>query len=352
MMKSSKTFTQSVDNVLPSQSFGWSGLQIHTTISYVKITLVAVFILQILRLVIFFLLTEPLLDLFPLLIVDINVLILGPCIGGFFGFVSTRDLVKRIQCLGLATRHFANGHYAYRVQVIRRDEIGELELYFNKMAEQLADSINQRQILAEEHARLAERTRISRDLHDSVKQQLFAIGMQIGTARSLIEHNSEVAAKHLVEADTLVYQAQQELTTLVQSLRPSVLQEQDFNIVLQDYGTAWGRQNDIAVDISVDGNGVLPLAVKEAFWRISQEALSNVARHSRATVVQVHLVYSLQQVILTIVDNGQGFNTPNGTQSGVGLQSMRERVEVVHGTVSIQGRPGQGTCIEVACPLP
>lgn len=351
-MKSSEPSMQSVNTASPRRFFRQSGLQAQVTISYVKITFVGVLILQSVRLAIFFLLHEPQLDLFPLLIVDLNVLILGPCIGGFFGFVSTRHLVQRIHCLGLATMHVASGHYTHRIQVVRKDEIGQLELHFNTMAEQLSESISQREILTEQHARLAERTRISRDLHDSVKQQLFAIGMQISAARSLIEHNRAAASEHLVEADTLVYQAQQELTMLVRSLRPAMLQEQDFGAALQTYGATWGKQNDIAIDIAVDGQGVLPAEIEETLWRLSQEALSNIARHSRASMVQIHLTYSRQQVSLSITDNGRGFTTENETPRGVGLQSMRERLEMVHGTILIQSTMGQGTRIEATCPLP
>jgi NarL family two-component system sensor histidine kinase LiaS len=272
--------------------------------------------------------------------VDIFLLLVVPLIGGLFGIISTRRLIQRIHSLATATTLFAEGHYEQPLPVLKKDEVGQLEQHFNQMAEQLVESIAQRQKLAEQGARQRERNRIARDLHDSVKQQTFALSIQISTARALLDQHKDAARKHLLEAETLAYQVQQELTTLIHELRSSAL---------QDYVLSWSRQYSITADINVPETCILPATVEEALLRVTREALSNIARHSHATRVQVSLECSPEQTMLSIADNGQGFNPDSLNSSGVGLHSMRERLEALGGTVSIESTTGQGTRLVAYC---
>ena len=276
----------------------------------------------------------------------VTLLITAPT-GALFGLISTRGLVRRVQRLVDATTQFANGHYEQRVQVMSEDEAGQLERQFNQMAEQLVESIEQQQTLTEQNTRFAERARISRDLHDSVKQQMFALTMQVSTALTLLDTQPEVVRSHLTEAETLAHQVQQELTTLIQSLRPSALIEKGLAIVLRDYVTTWSRQQQISVQQHIDVCTLPPL-LEEALLRIAQEALSNIARHSHASSVILHLSYEQEQVELSIEDNGCGFDVASNKQltgNGIGLQSMNERVEALQGAFCIESQPGQGTKI-------
>lgn len=206
-----------------------------------------------------------------------------------------------------------------------------------------------------EIARLAiseERLRFARDLHDSVKQHLFAVAMQVGAALAQVEHNSAATRAHLLEADALVSQAQQDLTTLIHELRPSVLQQKGLPAALKEQTANWSRQHAIAVELTLSEQRTVPLAVEEAFWRIAQEALSNVARHSQATSVQIQLNYAPEQVTLSISDNCRGFDPASSQHVGIGLHSIRERMESLGGTVTIQSSPGAGTRVLAHCPLP
>lgn len=196
----------------------------------------------------------------------------------------------------------------------------------------------------------AERLRLSRDLHDSVKQQLFALSMQLGVALAQLEHDREAARKPLLEAEALVHQAQQDLTTLIQDLRPSVLQEKGLVAALRDLVTTWSRQNSIPVDLHLPERCHLLPAVEEALWRVGQEALSNIARHSQASKVYLRLELTPEQVRLSIRDNGRGFEQHDGQSSGVGLLSIQERMAVIGGSVLLQSRPGEGTSLVVRCP--
>ncbi len=330
----------------------WSGLRVHMTITFIWVTLAFLAFILTVRLTIFLLLREPRGDLFPSMIIVLTVPGLASLDALMAGFVATRGPVRRLKHLVQATKRFADGNYDQRVEVSRHDEIGQLEEHFNQMAQQLAESMAQRQALAEQNARLAERARLSRDLHDSVKQHLFAVSMQVGAALAQVERGGEAPRSHLLEADTLISQAQQDLTALIHELRPSVLQQKGLPTALREQALNWSRQHTIAVTLDLSEERTAPLAVEEAFWRIAQEALANVARHSQASQVQVRLSYSPEQVTLSIADNGRGFDPERAEQSGIGLHSMRERMAGVGGTVSIQSRPGEGVCVLACCPLP
>jgi NarL family two-component system sensor histidine kinase LiaS len=174
--------------------------------------------------------------------------------------------------------------------------------------------------------------------------------MQLGAGLALLEQKPEVARWHLVEAENLAYHVQQELALLIQELRPLALQDKELAVALQEYTATWSRQSGIAADLRVADVGVLPLPVEESLWRVVQEALSNVARHSHATSVRVSLARKQGKVTLAIVDNGQGFDMSTGHHSGVGLHSMQERMELLGGTVTVQSKPEEGTYILVECP--
>jgi NarL family two-component system sensor histidine kinase LiaS len=285
-----------------------------------------------------------------LLVSGVFWLLISLIVGGLFGVFTTRGLVHRLQRLVAATSRFAGGDYTQRVHVSQRDEVGQLEEHFNLMAEQLVQSINQRQTLAEQNARLAERSRLARDLHDSVKQQSFAVSMQLGTALALFDVKPEAARPHLEEAESLAYHVQQELTTLIKELRPVALQDRGLPVALQEYVTTWSRQQGIEAEMQITESWTAPLETEEALWRVAQEALSNIARHSRASSVQVALSCDKGMAILAIKDNGQGFDMEKLNCAGVGLHSMEERMQALGGTVKVQSKQGEGTRVMAQCP--
>lgn len=278
-------------------------------------------------------------------------ILLAP-LGAVFGIITTRKLVRRIHRLVAATASMAEGDYSQRIPVSRRDEVGQLEQQFNTMAQRLDASIAAQKALTEQNTRLEERARLARDLHDSVKQQIFAISMQLGAARSLFEHKPAAARQHLLEADNLAYEARQELTSLIQEFRPLAFNDKDFMPALREYVTTWSRQNTIAVDLDIAENCAhLPLQLANALARVVQEALSNVARHSQASHVALSLIAEQGQLTLVLEDNGRGFDPAQARGAGVGLQSMQERLAELGGTMQIQSAAGDGTQIVAHCPI-
>jgi len=119
--------------------------------------------------------------------------------------------------------------------------------------------------------------------------------------------------------------------------------------VLQDYARDWSQRVGIAVDVRVQGERTTPLQIEEALYRVAQEALANVARHSNASEVKIQLTWE-EEVGLSIRDNGQGFDTVRTVGKGLGLSSMRERVASLHGWLSIASSQ-EGTTVEAHVPL-
>ena len=141
---------------------------------------------------------------------------------------------------------------------------------------------------------------------------------------SCFPRDPEVAQQHLIQAEELAEQVQQELSAAIRALRPAALEDLGLAMVLQDYARDWSRRVGIAVDVRIQAEHTTPLQIEEALFRVSQEALANVARHSRASEVKIQLTWNEEQVSLNICDNGQGFDTAQPTETGLGLVSMRD----------------------------
>ena len=183
-------------------------------------------------------------------------------------------------------------------------------------------------------------------LHDSAKQQAFAASAQLGAARALLEQDPKAANDRLMEAERLMDEVRRELTGLIGELRPLTMDGQDLAPMLRGYASDWASQCNIDLDLRVQDILPLPPEAEQALFRIAQEALANVSRHSQAQKATVSLVKDDATVTLTISDDGQGFDT-GSSHTGIGLHSMRERAKVLGGTCTIDSSPGEGTCVTV-----
>ena len=196
---------------------------------------------------------------------------------------------------------------------------------------------------------MEERNRLARDLHDSAKQKAFAALAQLGTARGILNGHGNGVTMHLNEAENLVTDVIQELTFLVQEIYPIALQEKGLVPTLREHIFEWENRNDMMVQLITRNERRLPLEVEQALYRITQEALANVARHSQARRVDMSLVYNGDSVQLSVSDDGCGFDV--NRKHGMGLRSIRERVSSIRGTVQIQSAPGHGTRLLVQVPV-
>jgi two-component system, NarL family, sensor histidine kinase LiaS len=263
-------------------------------------------------------------------------------VGAIFGAVTANGMVKRLKRVSNASEAWSRGDFSEFIDDLTGDEISHLAQRLNSMAEQLQNLLKRRQAMAISE----ERNRLARDLHDSAKQQALAASFQLGTAITLFERDPEAARKHLIEADTLIDSVRKELTDLILELRPPAMNGQNFAETLNEYAIEWAHQNGIDIDVNVQGKHELPLETTQTLYRIVQEALANVARHSSASHAEVNLSCGTDGVTLTIADDGCGFSI--GEQhDGMGLHSMRERAESLGGDFIIESEPGQGTRISV-----
>ena len=273
-------------------------------------------------------------------------LLLAMLLGTVTGVLISRNLVRRLNRITRAASAWSRGEFQVVVGDRSRDELGQLVSDLNSMAEQLKSLLSARQALAV----VEERNRLARELHDSVKQHMFTCSLLVRAARKLFPRDPEGAQQHLVQAEELAEQVQQELSAAIQALRPAVLEDLGLAMVLQDYARDWSRRVGIAVDVRVQGERTTPLQIEEALFRVSQEALANVARHSRASEVKIQLTWNEEEVSLGICDNGRGFDIARTTGKGLGLTSMHERVEALHGRLSIASSV-EGTTVEARVPL-
>ncbi len=190
---------------------------------------------------------------------------------------------------------------------------------------------------------LEERQRLARNLHDAINQSLFSAGLIAEVMPRLWEQDQDLARQSLEDLRKLTRSAQAEMRALLAELRPSTLTDSDLGDLLRLLGNALSGRIDIPVTVTVKGEIILPAEVQVAFYRVSQEALNNVAKHAKASQVEINLKQEGAMIELRIRDDGQGFD-PEQTFSGhYGLKMMRERSEAVGALLSITSQPGHGT---------
>ena len=260
-------------------------------------------------------------------------------IGTVFGFVTAWSLTRRLRRLAGAARAWSQGDFSVTARDRSKDELGQLSRELNGMAGQLENLLETKGELAT----LEARNRFARDLHDSVKQQVFATSLQIAAARAMIEQDKEAAGTHLAQAEELVGLAQKELNVLIHQMRPAALEGKGLSVALRDYVADWSRRSEISAEVHVQGEREAPLEVEQAIFRVAQEALANVARHSGAKSVEVDLVYDADRLMLRVADDGHGFDPARATGDGFGLRSMSERLVKLGGHVDVESAPGEGT---------
>jgi signal transduction histidine kinase len=213
----------------------------------------------------------------------------------------------------------------------------------------LAEQVRRR---AQEAAVLEERSRLARDLHDSVSQQLFSMTLTAQAARTQMEKNPTRAAEQLERLQETAAAALAEMRALIFQLRPPALSDQGLVAALQQHIAALSRREGLHVKLHVVGEEQHAHGSEQALFRIAQEALNNVLKHAGTCHVEIQLALAAEQVSLTIRDNGLGFQLGAESSDGrhLGLVSMRERALELGGRFSVDSQPGQGTIIIVSVP--
>ena len=225
------------------------------------------------------------------------------------------------------------------------------------VSDQVALALRTLQLAAEgrELAVLEERTRLAREIHDTLAQQLTAIVLQLEAAEAFVERSPGRAGPMVITARDLARSALQEARRSVWNLRPAPLDATGLVAALDREVRRWRQYSGIPARLRAEGlPNPLPLqpAVEVALFRIVQEALANAARHSNARRVEVSVARVDGALEVCVADDGEGFDAERSPQRGsFGLMGMGERARLAGGLLELSSRPGEGTRVVVRLPL-
>lgn len=236
-----------------------------------------------------------------------------------------------------------------RVGVVRQYLFGEL----GNISEQV-DNMRQKQKIALRiiEAQEAERKRVAREIHDGPAQSLANLIFRVELSEQLLDEDIEKARKELQELKGIVRSSVRDVRKIIFDLRPMSLDDLGLVPTLKRYIEKFVRDTEINIDFRVIGTEErLKSAYEVTIFRLVQEALNNIYKHSGANAGKVILEFAEQQVNIAISDNGVGFDTDDIPGNKYGLISMRERCQLVNGEFDIVSKKNQGTRINIHIPL-
>jgi signal transduction histidine kinase len=238
------------------------------------------------------------------------------------------------------------------VAVLTTRRVAVLERQHNEQTKQIEQTQNNLRRLSRRlvQAQELERQALSRELHDEVGQMMTALGMELGHLETLRSGNIVAFRSRIEDAKRLNADAMRAIRDLAMGLRPSMLDDIGIEAALQWQGREFSRHTGVPATVRVDGSlDSLNDSQRTCIYRVVQEALTNCARHAKAKHVLVLLQADVHGVIVTVQDDGIGFNAA-AARGGLGLLGMQERVQELDGTVTITSQPRKGTTIRVELP--
>lgn len=261
-------------------------------------------------------------------------------------------LTRPLREVAAGARRIAAGELTHRVPAgrarVTNDEIGQLAAGFNDMAAKIAErdaSLRQlsRRLLSVQEQ---ERVRIAREVHDELGQALTAMKIdlqQLGKRRRELQEPLGAIAHNIDGIVDLVRR-------IAADLRPSILDDLGITAALEQQLRRLRESTGITTTLTVSVEPEIDMLTGVTLYRIAQEALANVVRHAEATAVEVSLAMHEGKAVLTIKDDGRGM-PPSIDPGSLGLLGIRERCELLGGSVAIDSRPGEGTMIIATLPL-
>ena len=289
-------------------------------------------------------------------------------VGAAYGFVprihaftypNTAESVATLAFLLASVIVIVMGESRRRQNETLHKSLGELEV---KVQERTADLDVVNQNLRDLSARLLqmqdeERRRIARELHDSVGQMLAALGMNLSAVRNDIDHLARTAAT-LTDSESLVQEMVTEVRTISHLLHPPLLDEAGLSSALRWYVDGFSQRSGIRVDLDMPDNFErLPVELETAIFRVVQECLTNIHRHSGSPTAKIRLRQRDHEAVVDIEDKGRGIPPHKLEQMaaagapGVGVRGMQERLRQLGGKLDIESNSG-GTRVKVRLPLP
>ncbi len=273
-----------------------------------------------------------------------------------------RYVKKQLEQLIDTATSFTRGKLSERAPIYEISELALLSSRFNAMATHYEKQVNSLQKLlnenssllqqAQQAASLDERRKLARDLHDAVSQQLFAISMTMAALPKLIERNQEQAKSGFYQVEKMVNSAQQELRALIMHLRPVDLEGRSFRqglqVLLDELKT---KNKHLTIECQLKHTATIQLGIEDQLFRVLQEAISNMLRHSKAKRFSVKSFEKEDRLFIHIEDDGVGFTVKQHDHAGYGLETMRERMIELGGGLTVISYPNKGTKIEMIVPL-
>lgn len=256
------------------------------------------------------------------------------------GYLASKNLVRRLRHITSVSSAWREGDLDRRIIDNDTDELSEHSQHLNSMAGQLKELLG----LKQEAAIQDERTRMARELHDTVKQNLFALALQLAAINAKAPDLGE--AKHnLLEARHILKQAQEQLVGVISELRLIGPKHEGAAVNLLTLCETIERKFNVPIRCVVSQDLMLPDSQFFVVSRVIQEGITNAIRHGNAKLIHIRLVESELRFELLIKDDGIGFD-PTLPTTGTGILSMRERAASLPiGTFSIDTAVGQGTTI-------
>lgn len=293
------------------------------------------------------------LTLFESLVFISLIFIVMVVIGVWFGNKTGSEISSRMTDLLAGFGLLQNGKYTSYLPVQTEDEMGLLENGLNELAEQMNVQMKSLQRLvdqnvtmikqAEQAAMTEERHKIARELHDAVSQQLFAMSMLSSAAERVAISEPEKAVPLIQKMSVLSVKTLNEMRALLLHLRPMDLQNKTLIVAINELIEELQTRTDISFKLYFPRDCCLSQGSEEHVYRIVQEVLANCLRHAEATSVKIVGKILGTQFVLSIKDDGIGFDTAQKKQTSYGLLTIRERCEEVGGTARLLARKGEGT---------
>lgn len=264
-------------------------------------------------------------------------------IGIACGLMASRYVTRQLQEMNEVTERWRQGDFDARIALPNDDVLIRHSQHLNEMAQDLEMYLNLKQDLAVS----AERNRVARELHDTVKQKLFALGLQLATAKSK-PNVMEAAREHILEAETITREAQHDLMEIITQLHPA--ETSDFALydrigsIAEDFRRRFG----VSIELNHTDYARLDAGTQHQLLRIVQEAFMNAVRHGKASRIVIAGITDHDMTGMTITDNGNGFD-PGKTTRGFGITSMRARARDLPGGIfEITSAEGAGTQVTLS----